>query len=92
MQAELPTARRSEVRVAAGRAYICWIATEKPDSSNSFSENTTFPSGPTSTLHGTQPFVSARNSVPSPSEITGKVRPNSSFQARQASSVSKAPM
>ena len=66
---------------AAGRSYICWIAIAKPDSSNSFSEKTTLPSGPTRTLHGTQPFVKARNNVPSPSEITGNSSPYSSFQA-----------
>jgi hypothetical protein len=63
-----------------------------PDSSNSFSEKMTVLSGPTSTLHGTQPFVSARNSPPSPSGTTGNSSPNSSFQARQDSSVSIAPM
>ncbi len=87
----LPSGVRPAV-AAAGRSYICRIAIEKPDSSNSFSEKTTVPSGPMSTLHGTQPLVSARNSVPSASETTGNSRPYSSFQAAQASSVSIAPM
>ena len=44
--------------VGAGRSsYIRSIALEKPASSNSFSENTTVPSGAISTLHGTQPLV-----------------------------------
>ena len=49
---------------AAGHSYICRIALAKPASSNSFSEKITLPSGPTRTLHGTQPLVSARNSRP----------------------------
>ena len=92
MQPAGPAARRAAGVATAGRSTICWIAFEKPDSSNSFSEKTTLPSGPTRTLQGTQPFVSARNSVPSPSEITGKSSPYSSLQAAQASSVSIAPM
>jgi hypothetical protein len=87
-----PAARRTVSFATVGRAYICSIAAEKPDSSNSFSEKTTLPSGPTRTLQGTQPFVKARNSAPSPSEMTGNASPYSSFQAAQASSPSIAPM
>jgi hypothetical protein len=80
------------VRFASLRCwYICRIAAEKPASSNSFSEKTTLPSGPIRTLQGTQPLVKARNSVPSGSAITGNSSWYSSFQARQASSVSSAP-
>ena len=67
------------------------MAAENPAWSNSFSEKTTFPSGPIRTLQGTQPLVKARNSVPSGSGTTGNSSPYSSFQARQDSSVSIAP-
>lgn len=91
MQPVRPTRARPDGRLSSGRSYIRPIAVAKADSSNSFSEKTTVPSGPTRTLHGTHPFVRARNSAPSGSETTGNSSPYSSFQAAQASSVSIAP-